>query len=358
MNRPKKSYHCNKCGYIGDASEHSGCDYLACTSLDSQYADHLEAEVARLTAELAAANQGQRALQKLVSDTANERNQWQANHKNVVERLRLATQRNDLPVDRIPAMERMRELQEELAELREQKPVAYSDKDGQLWREQTEPDDKPLYARPVPAAQAVPEGWQLMPKDPTFEMLRDGEYMTNHNCDSRTIGQIYRAMLAAAPQPPADRVPAATKMIEPSEDTRRLITCLHDLIPDVEQYIRSLLAGDDAPDREDSIAQTVDCIDAKIERAKKAIEQAQSLPPESHWCAAGVEPCPCAVATLKDAAMLDWLDAQNQRKNDQNGTKYGWKFSENCNRIALEDHGFPPISVREAITAAMQKGGA
>jgi hypothetical protein len=53
-------------------------------------------------------------------ELAKELVQWKANHQNVVDRLRLATQRNDLPVDRIPAMERMRELQEELASLKAQ----------------------------------------------------------------------------------------------------------------------------------------------------------------------------------------------------------------------------------------------
>lgn len=55
---------------------------------------------------------------------------------------------------------------------------------------------------------------------------------------------------------------------------------------------------------------------------------------------------------LADAERLDWLDEQNARKNSANGTTYGWSFNENCNRISLEDHAWPPVNVRAAIDAA------
>ena len=42
----------------------------------------------------------------------------------------------------------------------------------------------------------VPEGWQLVPVEPTEEML-DAGYFTNHGANRG----IYRAMLAAAPSP-------------------------------------------------------------------------------------------------------------------------------------------------------------
>ena len=60
-------------------------------------------------------------------------------------------------------------------------------------------DYEPLYAHPLPA-QAVPEGWQLVPVEPTKEM-----------CDAYCEGSIapvgnlsrygYKAMLSAAPKP-------------------------------------------------------------------------------------------------------------------------------------------------------------
>lgn len=58
-------------------------------------------------------------------------------------------------------------------------------------------------------------------------------------------------------------------------------------------------------------------------------------------------------AQTADAKRLDYLDARNAAKNLRHGTKYGWQLSENCNRIALEDHGWPPLDVRGAIDAAI-----
>lgn len=54
-----------------------------------------------------------------------------------------------------------------------------------------------------------------------------------------------------------------------------------------------------------------------------------------------------------DTARLDWLDEQNRKKNASHGTMYGWGYSVNCNRIALEDHHWPARTVREALDAAM-----
>lgn len=61
--------------------------------------------------------------------------------------------------------------------------------------------------QPAPAVSqqgggAVPEGWQLVPKEPTQQMVNDGVEE-----DSDTLRGVYRAMLAAAPNPPADAAP-------------------------------------------------------------------------------------------------------------------------------------------------------
>lgn len=59
-----------------------------------------------------------------------------------------------------------------------------------------------LAARPK-----VQEGWQLVPKEPTLEMLKAGysaiKLFTNNEIN---IGQfrVYEAMLATAPSPPTD----------------------------------------------------------------------------------------------------------------------------------------------------------
>ena len=55
---------------------------------------------------------------------------------------------------------------------------------------------------------------------------------------------------------------------------------------------------------------------------------------------------------VADAGRLDYLDERNAQKNKRNGTQYGWRLSENHNRIALEDNHYPAVSVREAIDAA------
>jgi hypothetical protein len=75
-------------------------------------------------------------------------------------------------------------------------PVGYFWKDKyQTWHE--DEDQKsgliPLYASPPPAIQ---EGFVLVPKVPTVEMKLAGE--VHHGCPSAIV---YRAMLAAAPQP-------------------------------------------------------------------------------------------------------------------------------------------------------------
>ena len=58
MERPPKKYVCEKCGYLGDTSEHEGCDYLAWTTGEQLYIDHLERELALLKASPASAPEG------------------------------------------------------------------------------------------------------------------------------------------------------------------------------------------------------------------------------------------------------------------------------------------------------------
>ena len=57
MERPPKKYVCEKCGYLGDTSEHEGCDYLAWTTGEQLYIDHLERELALLKASPASASE-------------------------------------------------------------------------------------------------------------------------------------------------------------------------------------------------------------------------------------------------------------------------------------------------------------
>ena len=57
MERPKK-YVCEKCGYLGDTSEHKGCDYLAWTTGEQLCIDQLERELALLKASPVGAPEG------------------------------------------------------------------------------------------------------------------------------------------------------------------------------------------------------------------------------------------------------------------------------------------------------------
>ena len=58
MKRPPKKYVCEKCGYLGDTSEHEGCDYLAWITGEQLCIDQLERELALLKASPASAPEG------------------------------------------------------------------------------------------------------------------------------------------------------------------------------------------------------------------------------------------------------------------------------------------------------------
>lgn len=66
-----------------------------------------------------------------------------------------------------------------------------------------------------PAAQAVPEGWRLVPVEPIDEQLEAGDGVAEpagRRIDGAVIvnwSEVYRAMIDAAPQPPAPVVTAA-----------------------------------------------------------------------------------------------------------------------------------------------------
>lgn len=68
-----------------------------------------------------------------------------------------------------------------------------------LTKENFDGNTMPLYAGlPVPA---VPEGWQLVPKEPSVEMLEAGKaYFKDTWCDIFTTKDHYKIMLKAAPQ--------------------------------------------------------------------------------------------------------------------------------------------------------------
>lgn len=91
----------------------------------------------------------------------------------------------------------------------------------------------------------VPQGWQMVPVEPTIVMIRAGR-------DTPLAGEadddspedyrcVYRAMLAAAPQPPADHLRGATKMIEkqPSKLSDSEIDAIAEAMPGVKSLRHS-----------------------------------------------------------------------------------------------------------------------
>ena len=122
----------------------------------------------------------------------------------LVEMGRLCAQCDALRL-RIKAAEKERDaLRAELDALKSQEPVAWlidwaDEPDlGHYFSESAVDEDsgrsRPLFLHPVPAS--VPEGWQLVPIEPTQEMLDATSWP---NC----AGTDYKKMLAAAPRPEA-----------------------------------------------------------------------------------------------------------------------------------------------------------
>lgn len=77
---------------------------------------------------------------------------------------------------------------------------------------QRNPEDVALYTHPapsLPAVGAVPEGWQLVPKEPTIKMVAalgwegDEAMAIGHASISEEFAKNYKAILSAAPQPAA-----------------------------------------------------------------------------------------------------------------------------------------------------------
>lgn len=92
--------------------------------------------------------------------------------------------------------------------LRQQEPVGYAngddldnmldDRSAALFTHRDGFRSVPLYLAPG-AVAAVPDGWQLVPIEPTPEMVRASDPVDGSEYVS--AGKIYRAMLKAAPKP-------------------------------------------------------------------------------------------------------------------------------------------------------------
>ena len=83
MERPPKKYVCEKCGYLGDTSEHEGCDYLAWTTGEQLCIDQLERELALLKASPASAPEGYVLVPVEIIDRFQELNPSNYDHDDV-----------------------------------------------------------------------------------------------------------------------------------------------------------------------------------------------------------------------------------------------------------------------------------
>ncbi len=62
-------------------------------------------------------------------------------------------------------------------------------------------DGIPVYLHPAPPSVAVPEGWKLVPIEPTDEMRAAGHMERDRSPTNRNPYHVWRAMLTAAPSP-------------------------------------------------------------------------------------------------------------------------------------------------------------
>lgn len=110
----------------------------------------------------------------------------------------------------IEEMEKVEPTHEEALAKPEQEPVAWRIKVHKYDEETDESsfpweyhhirgEGQPLYLHPAPA---IPEGWQLVPKEPTPEMIRSGQSEYGEVVFAEhQVNSVYRDMLAAAPKP-------------------------------------------------------------------------------------------------------------------------------------------------------------
>ena len=65
------------------------------------------------------------------------------------------------------------------------------------------PEIVPLYAAPIAAQPSVPEGWKMVPVEPSIAMCIRGAHVSDQAVNGHAAAQVYAAMLNAAPTPPA-----------------------------------------------------------------------------------------------------------------------------------------------------------
>lgn len=147
-----------------------------------------------------------------------------------------------------------------------------------------------IYTRPSPAAQ-VPEGWQLVPIEPTLAMRDAYHSVTDDQCTANGIaGAHWNAMLSASPKPPeppaqARGKPYAYAVHFPDEQREELVHTLDDLLGDMTNCRHTV----------------IELFDGSSTQPAQAVEQAEKVgcrypdcncpfdaSADPNWCAKGL----------------------------------------------------------------------
>lgn len=83
-----------------------------------------------------------------------------------------------------------------------------------------------LAQQPAQAA-AVPDGWQLVPVEPSIAMEYAGCKAASRLMGFSEANRVYRAMLAAAPAAPVAQEPVACGGCGAADESQRCIGCMH-----------------------------------------------------------------------------------------------------------------------------------
>ena len=134
-------------------------------------------------------------------------------------------------------------------------------------------DMVPVFTYPPAAQPAIPEGWQLVPAEPTQDMNNAGLSAVNQH-GKRSVWLTYQAMLAAAPQPAA----------QPQSDNRPC-TCHPDddpPTPCVKKYALSECKAAAQPQSEPKIENKV--LRGALKHAEAALADIEAADRDLAWC--------------------------------------------------------------------------
>ena len=124
----------------------------------------------------------------------------------------------------------------------------------------------PVYLHPAPPSVAVPEGWRLVPVEPTTEMLAEGAIALFAQ-SREPLSSAYRSMLAAAP-----RCPMLTAA--PSGDAKREAEIKAEALESMANKIERECP---IPSHDAGVGECLDMIRQKIARLRTTDDKAEGV---------------------------------------------------------------------------------